>query len=128
LASTSPIGSPFLASSEANTQDEFKRMIVESSSRDVLVTRSFTGVDASFLRPSIVANGLDPTNLVRAEGAAISIADGGADPKAWRDIWSVGQGIGAVKSSGPAGEYIDALAAAYARAREAMGMPALSAP
>jgi len=122
------VGSPFLASTEANTQEEFKRMIVESDSRDVMVTNCFTGVNACFLRPSVVANGLDPKNLVRAEGVAISIADGGANPKAWRDIWSAGQGIGAVKSSGPAKEYIDGLVADYGRARQAMGMPAISAP
>jgi nitronate monooxygenase len=39
-----------------------------------------------------------------------------------RDIWSAGQGIGAVKSAGPARDYIDWLAADYAMARKEMGM------
>ncbi|CAN5207499.1 nitronate monooxygenase family protein [soil metagenome] len=113
------IGSPFLASDEANTQAEFKRMIVDSASGDLLVTNSFTGVDASFLKPSILANGLDPANLVRAAGVEISIKDGGADAKAWRDIWSAGQGIGAIKRSGPAADYIAQLAREYETARAA---------
>ena len=116
------VGSPFLASLEANTQPEFKRMIVESSAKDIVVTNGFTGANASFLRPSILANGLDPKTLVRPEGAGVNISGGGSNSKAWRDIWSAGQGIGAVKTSGPAADYIDWLAEDYARARSLMGM------
>jgi nitronate monooxygenase len=116
------VGSPFLASAEANTQPEFKQMIIDSSAKDIVVTNGFTGVDASFLRPSILANGLDPKTLVRPHGIGVNVSGGGSNKKAWRDIWSAGQGIGAVKSSGPAGDYIDWLAADYARARSAMGM------
>lgn len=117
------IGSPFLASSEANTQDGFKQMLVEGSATDVMVTSCFTGVKASFLTPSLIENGLDPDNLVPAtSGGAININDGGANSKAWRDIWSAGQGIGAIKSAGPAGNWIDWLAADYAAARKAMGL------
>ncbi|MDR6834089.1 MULTISPECIES: nitronate monooxygenase [unclassified Sphingopyxis] len=117
------IGSPFLASSEANTQPGFKQMLVDGSAKDVLVTSCFTGVKASFLRPSLIENGLDPDNLVPAtSGGAIDINNGGANSKAWRDIWSAGQGIGAVKEAGPAGAWIDWLADDYAAARRAMGL------
>jgi nitronate monooxygenase len=116
------IGSPFLASAEANTQPEFKRMIVDGSAKDIMITNGFTGVNASFLRPSIVANGLNPKALVRAEGSGVNISGGGLNAKAWRDIWSAGQGIGAVKSSGPAKDYIEWLTADYIAARREMGM------
>lgn len=118
------IGSPFLAASEANTQPGFKQMLVEGSATDVLVTSCFTGVKASFLRPSLVENGLDPDNLVpTTSGGAININNGGANSKAWRDIWSAGQGIGAIKSAGPAAEWLDWLAGDYAAARRIMGLP-----
>lgn len=113
------IGSPFLASEEANTQPGFKQMVVDSAARDVVVTNCFTGVDATFLRPSLKANGLDPDQLVRQAGDAISIKDGGSNAKAWRDIWSAGQGIGAVRRSEPAAAFIAALARDYAAARAA---------
>lgn len=116
------IGSPFLASDEANTQPEFKRMIVDGSAKDIMITNGFTGVNASFLRPSILANGLDPKALVRAEGSGVNISGGGSNAKAWRDIWSAGQGIGAVKASGPAADYVAWLAADYLAARREMGM------
>jgi nitronate monooxygenase len=111
------IGSPFLASTEANTTQTFKQMVVASEAADVLVTDCFTGIPATFLRPSIEANGLDPAALARAPGAPISIKDGGANAKAWRDIWSAGQGVGAVKRAEPAGAYIDRLTSEYAEAR-----------
>ena len=114
------IGSPFLSSTEANTPAAFKQMVVDGAAKDIVVTKGFTGARASFLAPSLLANGLDPEALAKKESAGVDISDGGSNSKAWRDIWSAGQGIGAVKASLPATEYIDALAADYARAKETM--------
>jgi nitronate monooxygenase len=118
------IGSPFLASTEANTQDGFKRMIVDGTAADIVNTNCFTGVDANFLRPSIRDNGLDPANLKRSEGQSINIDGGGDNAKAWKEIWSAGQGIGAVKRAEPAGDYIDWLVQDYIKARATMRMSA----
>jgi nitronate monooxygenase len=65
---------------------------------------------------------LDPAKLFRPEGSGVNIAGGGSDRRAWRDIWSAGQGIGAIKRSGPARNYIDWLVGDYARARTALGL------
>jgi nitronate monooxygenase len=116
------IGSPFLATVEANTADGFKAMLVASTSADVVITNCFTGVPATFLRPSIEANGLDPKNLVRDPNTPINIKDGGSNAKAWRDIWSAGQGIGAVDRVEKAGDYIARLAADYVNARKAVNI------
>jgi len=114
------IGSPFLASKEASTPTAFKQMVVDGGSKEIVVTKGFTGARASFLAPSLRANGLDPEALAKAESAGVDISGGGSNSKAWRDIWSAGQGIGAVKASLPAADYIDALAADYLQARESM--------
>jgi len=114
------VGSPFLASTEANTQPAFKQMIVECGAKDIVLANCFTGASASFLLPSVVANGLDPASLWRAERGAVNISGGGSDRKAWRDIWSAGQGIGAVKRVEPAAEFISWLADDYERARHAL--------
>jgi nitronate monooxygenase len=117
------IGSPFLASAEANTQPGFKRMIADGSSSDIVTTNCFTGVNANFLRPSILEHGLDPDTLLRPKGQAVSIAGGGADTRAWRDIWSAGHGIGAVKRPEPAGAFIDSLNDEYHACRLKFGLP-----
>jgi len=116
------VGSPFLACHEANTQSEFKRMVVDGNADDIVVTDCFTGVPANFLRPSLLAHGLDPAQLSRAEGKAINIDGGGDNAKAWKEIWSAGQGIGAVKESGAASVYIDRLVAEYETARLDLGL------
>jgi nitronate monooxygenase len=114
------VGSPFLASTEANTQPAFKQMVVDSGAKDIVLANCFTGANASFLLPSVVANGLDPASLWRAERGAVNISGGGSDRKAWRDIWSAGQGIGAVKRVEPAAEFISWLADDYERARHTL--------
>lgn len=116
------VGSPFLASHEANTQTEFRRMIVEGNAADIVVANCFTGVDANFLRPSLVANGIDPMQVRGASGGEVDISGGGRNASAWRDIWSAGQGIGAVTREEPAADYIDRLVKEYAAARAMMGM------
>lgn len=113
------IGSPFLACEEADTQAEFKQMVADSSAEDIVVTDYFTGVPAAFLRPSLVAHGFDPSMLARAPGSGINIANGGDNAKAWKEIWSAGQGIGAVKQRGSVLDYVDALVAEYGSARSA---------
>ena len=115
------IGSPFLAATEANTQPAFRQMIVEGAAADIVTTNCFTGVAANFLRPSLLEHGLDPANLTRAAGGGINIDGGGDNAKAWKEIWSAGQGIGAVKRSEPAADYIDRLAKEYSAARAAVG-------
>jgi nitronate monooxygenase len=99
-------------------------MIVDGAAADIVTTNCFTGVDANFLKPSLIEHGLDPTNLKRAEGKGINIDGGGENAKAWKEIWSAGQGIGAVKQAEPAKAYIDRLAGEYGQARAAMGMSA----
>jgi len=116
------IGSPFLASTEANTQQGFRDMIVKGNAADIVTTNCFTGVDANFLVPSLREHDLDPANLKRADGKGINIDGGGDNAKAWKEIWSAGQGIGAVKRAEPAGAWIDWLAQDYAAARARMGM------
>jgi nitronate monooxygenase len=114
------IGSAFLASREANTAEAFKRMVTDGNSADVIVTKAFTGARASFLAPSLRENGLDPDAIARKDPERVDISGEASQGKPWRDIWSAGQGIGAVKASLPAAEWIAWLAADYAEAREAM--------
>ena len=88
------IGSAFIATEEARADEAYKRMIVESNSDDIVYSNLFTGVHGNYLRPSMVAAGLDPDNLPVSDSSKMDF--GGDKPKAWKDIWGSGQGIGAV--------------------------------
>lgn len=110
------IGSPFIATEEANATPDYKQGIVEGSAEDIVYSNLFTGVHGNYLRASIVRAGLDPDDLPVSDPSAMDF--GGA--KAWKDIWGSGQGIGAVQKIEPAQAYIDRLATEYAAARNAL--------
>ena len=57
------IGSPFIATTEANAPDAYKAAIVDATAADILYSDFFSGVHGNYLRPSIVAAGLDPDAL-----------------------------------------------------------------
>ena len=114
------IGSPFIATAEANAVEDYKQMIVESSAQDIVTSALFTGVSGNYLAPSIRRAGLDPDNLPNQQ-TSMSFADGeSSKPKAWKEIWGAGQGIGAIRAVEPAGVLIDRLAQEYAQAARAL--------
>ena len=88
------VGTRFIATKEASVQPEYKQMLVESSAADVFYTPAISGVPANFLRPSIVENDLDPDNLQHEGG--IYFGEELTHAKAWKDIWSGGQGTGQI--------------------------------
>src|SRR5690606_35311124 len=98
------IGSPFIATREANAAAAYKQAIVDGRAGDIVYSSLFTGVHGNYLRASISAAGLDPDNL--PEGDVSTMNFGAGDAKAWRDIWGSGQGIGAVTRVQPACDYI----------------------
>jgi nitronate monooxygenase len=112
------IGSPFIATHEANAAEDYKQGIVDGRAGDIVYSSLFTGVHGNYLRQSIAAAGLDPDNLPEGDLSTMNFGTSeGSKSKAWRDIWGSGQGIGAVKSIGPAGDYIARLASEYAEAK-----------
>jgi len=112
------IGSAFIASEEANAQQEYKQMIVDSNANDIVYSNLFTGIHGNYLAPSIRAAGLDPDNLPEADPSKMNFASGGnTEAKAWKHIWGCGQGIGAIERIDPIAKIVDRLADEYAAAK-----------
>lgn len=95
------IGSPFIATDEANAVQDYKDMIVQSTAEDIVYSSLFTGVWGNYLKGSVRNAGMDPDNLPLGSAADMSFGSDREKPKAWKQIWGSGQGIGAVKSIGP---------------------------
>ncbi len=110
------IGSAFIATEEARAGEAYKQAIVQGNSDDIVYTNLFTGVHGNYLRPSIVAAGLDPDNLPQSDPTKMNFG-GEVAAKAWKDIWGCGQGIGAVDGVRPAGELVARLAREYREAK-----------
>lgn len=112
------IGSAFIATDEANAEEAYKQAIVDYNSSDIVYSNLFTGVHGNYLAPSIRDAGLDPDNLPVSDPSAMDFGSGGnTDAKAWKNIWGCGQGIGAVKSVGPAAGLVAKLTEEYDEAR-----------
>jgi nitronate monooxygenase len=112
------IGSPFIATEEANADPAYKQGIVEGRAADIVYSNLFTGVHGNYLRGSITAAGLDPDNLPQGDLSTMNFGGGnGSKAKAWRDIWGSGQGIGAVSAVEPVAVRVERLKREYDAAR-----------
>ncbi len=118
------IGSPFIATEEANAVQGYKDMIVQSGADDIVYSSLFTGVSGNYLRGSIENAGMDPDNLPDGDVSAMSFGDKREKPKTWKTIWGSGQGIGAVKDVVPAADVVARIEteyhAAFARLKDRM--------
>ena len=94
------IGTRFIATEEANAEQGYKDMLIESVADDIIYSSLFTGVHGNYLKGSVENAGLDPNNLPEADKSSMNFGSGGnMDAKAWKDIWGSGQGIGSIKNS-----------------------------
>ena len=112
------IGSPFIATAEANASEGYKQAIVDSTSDDIVYSNLFTGVHGNYLAPSIRAAGLDPNALPESDPSKMSFSSEKAKP--WKDIWGSGQGIGVIDKVSSASEYINKLHEEYVSARDSL--------
>ena len=90
------IGSAFIATKEARADELYKQMIVDSEADDIIYSNLFTGVHGNYLAPSVKAAGMDPNNLPEGDISTMNFGDWDKKPKAWKEIWGCGQGIGSV--------------------------------
>ncbi len=114
------IGSPFIATHEARAVDGYKQMIVDSHADDIVYSNYFTGVHGNYLKPSIVAAGMDPDHLPEADPSKMDFDQATTGAKAWKDIWGCGQGIGAVKEVTSTAALVDRLEREYVAAKKAI--------
>lgn len=108
------IGSRFIATREATVSMDQKRMMLDARAEDIVHTSRISGVPANFLRPSIVAVGLDPDAL--PQHGALELQ---SEARAWKSFWSAGHGVGAIRDIPAAGDLADRLVAEYRAAMAA---------
>lgn len=106
------LGTRFIAVKESMASDRYKQMVVDAGSADIIYTPAFSGIPASMLAPSIVAAGLDPRNL--PEKKEINLGEElNTEQKAWKDIWSAGQGVATIHDVPSVAELVTRMKAEY---------------
>jgi nitronate monooxygenase len=104
------MGTRFISTTESMAQAEYKQMIVESGASDITYTPAVSGIPANFLTPSLIANGIDPKSLPEHK------LDMAEEAKAWKTVWSAGQGSAGVRDVLPTAELVHRLTDEFAQA------------
>lgn len=106
------MGTRFINTTEAMAPDAYKQMIVDSGATDITYTPAVSGIPANFMTRSLLDNGIDPKSLPEHK------LDMGDEAKAWKTVWSAGQGAGAIHDVLPTAELCARLKAEYRQAAE----------
>ncbi|MBH0122208.1 nitronate monooxygenase [Rhodococcus sp. CX] len=111
------MGTRFIATLESGTVDDHKSMLVDARSEDVVFTDAIAGLPASFLAPSIAANGLDPDDLPKPVARHRPNLPPGVKP--WKTVFSGGHSTGLIRDIPPVAGVVDRLAYEFDAARRA---------
>jgi len=116
------IGTRFIATQEANAAEAYKAMIVESQADDIVYTPYFSGVNGNYLKPSVRAAGMDPENLPGSDKTKMNFGSEREKPKAWKQIWSAGQGVGNIDDAPSTRAMVQRLTREYEDARQRLAV------
>ena len=105
------MGTRFIATHESLAGEDYKRMVVDANVDDLLVSASITGTPASWLKPSLRRVGYDPDHMPDKPQRNYDSSQSAA--KRWKDVWSAGQGVGAIEDVEPVRAVVDRLAREY---------------
>lgn len=112
------MGTRFIATDEARADAAYKQMLIDTTAKDITYTDAISGINANFLTPSLVNNGLDP-NAAKDPKHKIDMAhELNSDAKAWKTIWSAGQGVGSIHEVMPVAELVEQLSDEFAAATD----------
>ena len=109
------LGTRFINTDESRADEAYKNMIIESGLADIVYTAAVSGVKANFLRPSLEAMGI--SKELWEHSAKVDFGkELDTEAKAWKTIWSAGQGVATIKDSKPVAELVDELRAQFREA------------
>lgn len=111
------MGTRFIATAESHAQNAYKQMLLSAHAADIIHTPAVSGIPASFLRPSLEQAGYDMNALKSSheQGKLKPIDD---EAKAWKTVWSAGQGVGGIDDLPSARALIKRLHSEYREALE----------
>ncbi|MBH3472894.1 MULTISPECIES: NAD(P)H-dependent flavin oxidoreductase [Pseudomonas] len=109
------MGTRFIATAESQAQDAYKQMLLAAHAADIIHTPAVSGIPASFLRSSLEQAGYDMNALKGSheQGKLKPIDD---EAKAWKTVWSAGQGVGEIHDLPSASALIERLHSEYREA------------
>ncbi len=118
------LGTRFIATSESHAPQGYKDMLLGSRAADIVHTAAVSGVPASFMRQSLENAGFDLDALqgkgeINFGSKLKPISD---EAKAWKTVWSAGQGVGEIDDLPSVDQLIERLDKEYRSAQERSGL------
>lgn len=111
------LGTRFINTSESAAPEDYRQMIIDSKTSDIVYTASISGVSANFLRQSLLAMGITPDMWDRK--AKIDFGkELDTEAKAWKTIWSAGQGVATIDDNIPVKELVARMKSEFVEAIE----------
>lgn len=109
------LGTRFINVDESRAPEDYRTMIEDSRVGDIVYTAAVSGVPANFMRPSLESVGI--TEEMWSRSAKIDFGKeldaGEAEAKAWKTVWSAGQGVTTIDDTVPVAELVDRLESEY---------------
>lgn len=106
------LGTRFIATPESAAMPEYRKLLVQSAMEDLVLSKAVSGVSANWLRSTLDAAGITHDQLKEETKIDFS-GDISIAPKAWKDVWSAGHGVGAIDAIKPVSEVVDQLVEEY---------------
>ena len=106
------VGTRFLAAQETLISDAYRQMVWDSKMEDLIQSRAITGALGNWMKASVEASGLSLDDTKKIAKIDFS-GDMHAGSKAWKTVWSAGQGVGNVRKAETIKEIIDILKKEY---------------
>ena len=104
------MGTRFIATSEAAADQGYKDMLAEAQTKDIVYTDKVSGIMANFMRGSLEAAGIALNDTGSDKSVKFAPED---ERKAWKHVWSAGQGVGEINDSPSVAELVARLKAEY---------------
>ena len=111
------MGTRFINTDEGKAPDEYKQMIIDAGANDIVYTASISGVHANFLGASLKAAGITEEDLKKDTKIDFG-KELDTEAKAWKTIWSAGQGVAIIEDSVPVAQLVDTLKSEFKAAIE----------
>ncbi|MFK7893201.1 MAG: NAD(P)H-dependent flavin oxidoreductase, partial [Granulosicoccus sp.] len=109
------LGTRFLATEESMINNDYRQMVWDSSMEDLIASRAITGALGNWMRASVEAAGLSLESMQAT--AKIDFSDDmHAGSKAWKHVWSAGQGVGRVSQRESVSQVVAELVSGYREA------------
>lgn len=112
------MGTRFISTVESGAQDDYKKMLCDANSSDIVYTSAISGIPANFLRQSMEKAGFNMEQIKKEGASAGKLKSIEHEADAWKDVWSAGQGVSSIHDTPTVKVLIDRLKQEYTDAQK----------